>query len=145
MNEAITEPTEAAAVDLSVSDEEAARAEQQQQEQQQELRLDILRFEQALLLSERRFLEQEIQASPDVYARMTTSRRSTAAVECELLQSYLAALQAGDRATCKVLDEKMRGRVEELRAKATALEKLLRGIRREVRVVLDHSTAARAL
>lgn len=105
---------------------------------------DLLRFEHALLLSERRFLEAELQASPDVFARMTSSRLSDATEECLLLKSYLEALERGEKETCKAVDEKLRRKVAEMKRKATLLEKVLRGVRKEVRFVLDHSLPAPA-
>ncbi|KAG8341882.1 hypothetical protein ERJ75_001368700 [Trypanosoma vivax] len=97
-----------------------------------------LRFEHALLLSERDFLRGEVAETVLPTSRATNALWITANTDGNLLRAYLDGIRHGDARACRRAEEAMRGKVRAARSHLTELEEIFAALQSEATGIRDH-------
>ncbi|CCD14618.1 hypothetical protein, unlikely [Trypanosoma congolense IL3000] len=100
-----------------------------------------LRYERAMLLSERDFLRREVDSTASVQARVTTARKGDAEKDSELLRMYLSGLLGGNLQARRKAETNMREKVKAKRAHLVELRRIFGELQKEAMQVRDRCVA----
>ncbi|CCW61160.1 unnamed protein product [Phytomonas sp. EM1] len=103
--------------------------------------LEELRQYNNLLQAEKQFLEYEVSCNSEMLPQITSRRRNVVFEERQYLESYLKALQSGDKDTCLGIETELHRRCLNEKKKASEMESLLHSVRAEVHRILAHSAS----